>query len=160
MSTASTPYNRIPGFYRQETVRKYAPSSSQCEPYDPEHLSMPRERIVAEAIRVGTGSDQAAVSQRKHHFIEGGFVARLAWSGGLEEYQFHLLREKQHSLVFGQILVWEHRRAIPWVCAILFFSSLSAFSKPVTPSPSNGSLPRPTHPRSVPVLFSLHKDDS
>ncbi len=32
---------------------------------------MPRERIVAEAIRVGTGSDQAELSQRKPHFIEG-----------------------------------------------------------------------------------------
>ena len=32
---------------------------------------MPRERIVAEAIRVGTGSDQAEFSKRKPHFIEG-----------------------------------------------------------------------------------------
>jgi hypothetical protein len=80
VSTVSTPYNRIPGFYRQETVRKYAPSSSLCEPYDPEHLSMPRDWIVAEAIRVGTGSDQAELSQRKSHLIEGDFVARLVRS--------------------------------------------------------------------------------
>src|SRR5258708_36823562 len=108
---------------------------------------MPRERIVAEAIRVGTGSDQAAVSQRKHHFIEGGFVARFAWSGGLEEYQFHLLREKQHSLVFGQILVWEHRRAIPRVCAIL-----SSHRCPRFPSPLR------RRGQTVPFLDQLYHD--
>ena len=37
---------------------------------NPEQLSLPREWIVADAIRVGTGSDQAALSDRKQHFIE------------------------------------------------------------------------------------------
>jgi hypothetical protein len=48
VTTGSTPYNRIPGFYRQETVRKYIPTSPDSKPYDPEHLSTPRVSIVTE----------------------------------------------------------------------------------------------------------------
>ena len=34
--------NRIPRLYRQEAVREYFPINADAEPYDPEHLSMPR----------------------------------------------------------------------------------------------------------------------
>jgi hypothetical protein len=42
---------------------------------------------------------------------------------GFEEYLFHRAREKPHSLLFGQIFVREHRRAVSQVCLcpLLFF---------------------------------------
>ncbi len=39
---------------------------------------MPRERIVAEAIRVGTGSDQVELSQET--VVARGLVALFVWS--------------------------------------------------------------------------------
>jgi hypothetical protein len=42
---------------------------------NPEQLSLPREWIVAEEIRVGTGSDRAL--QQRQFLIDGGFVARV-----------------------------------------------------------------------------------
>ena len=149
MSTVSTPYNRIPGFYRQETVRKYAPSSSQCEPYDPEHLSMPRvydcSRGNSSWYRLRPSRALAAEAA----LYRGEFVARFARSARLEEYQFHLAREKPHSLLFGQIFVREHRRAVSQAFALLFFSLLSSCSTPARRRLQTSSLPRPTHPRSL-----------
>jgi hypothetical protein len=42
------PLCRIPGFYRQETVRKCIPTRPDASLDDPEHLSMPQVSIVTE----------------------------------------------------------------------------------------------------------------
>ena len=91
----------------------------------------------------------------------GGFVARFVRSARLEEYQFHRAREKPHSLLFGQIFVREHRRAVSQVCPLLFFSLLSACSTPGTTSASNG-FPSSTNSSTLSDSgpFSRHKKDS
>ena len=71
-------------------------------------------------------------------FYRGGFVERIVRSARLEEYPFRRALEKPHPLLFGQIVVREHRRAVSQVYPLLFFSLLSACSPPGATSPSNG----------------------
>ena len=86
-------------------------------------------------------------------------MARFARSARLEEYQFHLAREKPHSLLFGQIFVREHRRAVS-VCTplllivvVVFHAGTSSASN-VFPSSTNSSTLSDSAP------FSRHKKNS
>jgi hypothetical protein len=77
---------------------------------NPEQLSLPCEWIVAEEIRVGTGSDRTLAAEIVP-YRRG--IRGAGWcSAGLEEYRFHLAREKPHSLFFVRTFVWAHRLAV------------------------------------------------
>jgi len=121
---------------------------------------MPRERIVAEAIRVGTGSDQAALSQRKHHFIEGD-----SWRGlrGLVDSKstnsIFPVRSNTHfssaKYLFGSRSCNTYSVCNPLLLIVVrVFQARYDVGVKRVPSSTNSS----TLYNSVP--FSRHKDDS